>query len=201
MSYYDPYRVFNHRRTADQRKGQSIQTKLVDQVEPRVDPEVLRKAKRLCEVYNLIPQQRMPLQIKITDVEIEGPGNSGYQYSWIYNYLTSINAPDGYYYYQFVSTDGVTALSNSTISISNYEILHYERNSPNASIEGSNIEFFTNGFTNSQSINSTNIVGHYGVNNYVYGRSLSKVDSSTAATVSSTATYTVWIFELVNYNQ
>ena len=50
MSYYDPHRVFNHRRTAEQRKGQSIQNRLIDTVEPRVDPEVLRKAKRHCSI-------------------------------------------------------------------------------------------------------------------------------------------------------
>ena len=130
MSYYDPHRVFNNRRTADQKKGQSIQTRLIDQVEPRVDPEVLRKAKRLCEVYNLIPQPRLPLQIKLTDVTFDAEHNH-YPQSFAHQYLNSINAPNGYYLITFSCQNGVpfsqslpSSASGNSIIITHYVVYH-----------------------------------------------------------------------------
>ena len=94
MSYYDPHRVFNHRRTAEQRKGQSIQNRLIDTVEPRVDPEVLRKAKRLCEVYNLIPTPTF-FKLELDDVTIEGDYIKSSDF--IIGLLTTNQAPSGKY--------------------------------------------------------------------------------------------------------
>ena len=53
---YDPQRVFNHKRTNVQQKGQSYQVKLIDEAPPRVDDQILQKAYNLCKAYNVIPK-------------------------------------------------------------------------------------------------------------------------------------------------
>ena len=66
---YDPQRVFNHKRTNVQQKGQSYQVKLLDEAPPRVDENVLDKAYRLCLAYNKIPQPvlvNLPVEGELT---------------------------------------------------------------------------------------------------------------------------------------
>ena len=203
MSYYDPHRVFNHKRTAEQRKGQSIQNRLIDPVEPRVDPEVLRKAKRLCEVYNLIPQPRLPLQIKLTEVTIEENMNI---VDWVHNYLNSINAPNSKYLINMFSTTGFPVdhslpydYNLNGLGLSYMIIQHNSSATTDTGVEaGAYKMYLKNGTYTSTSVISAEVLGDY--TSYVssikmHANSINK--NMNQASSSSASSFTVLIFEII----
>lgn len=202
MSYYDPHRVFNHRRTAEQRKGQSIQNKLIDPIEPRVDPEVLRKAKRLCEVYNLIPQPRLPLQIKLENITVE---NQTFLNSYIHQYLNSINAPDSKYLVTVATNGGIPFDNPTTTGITrhayqlSYMIIQHNTATYDEPIEG---HYFANEMTYS-SMTSTSTLDsqtfkdiHASLNYFNLWPSKLSKEYGNAAQISD-AVYTILIFEII----
>ena len=52
---YDPQHIFNHKRTANQQKGQVQRVKLLDEAPERVDQDIIEKSYQLAKEYGRVP--------------------------------------------------------------------------------------------------------------------------------------------------